>query len=477
MWCQIQKFSKLSIVVLILEAWFLVVIYLYLWDLYTKPQIPSPPNLLPSLVPPEELSKDSVQVSPPIEPQLPSWLQTSLEVPLGQPEAPQKLPGLPHNFSVDYNIAKSPSSLALPALGVLYRHQHPADCNQQKFIVWTFPGKTSTRNVGSIYTNIVRWFPAAFKSGRILVLDDRNWALADCPSKNSECYFEPITNCRIEYVSEIRESEVFTITDLDKQKFASLPQDKRVWKAPSSWWYMEGDLQAEASIIWPGKSFRHVCHLMSATVLYAMRPNKWLLSEISRKLNGSFPEDFDPSRAVGMPIRASDKCRGHSVSHSANGEVACSNTVNNYMSFVEKLYEFDPRVDTLLVSSEDAGIVQLVKEKNEERFKNTGRRWRILLNKGDIMQGSGSATYLVEKARTGEHSISDQVIAAMSSIHFQLRSRYLMVTFQSSFSILTYLMHMEDSMTFTDQRMRLSLFTSEVSVIKERSRPVTTFSC
>eukprot|EP00238_Polyblepharides_amylifera_P003143 CAMPEP_0196591424 /NCGR_PEP_ID=MMETSP1081-20130531/69560_1 /TAXON_ID=36882 /ORGANISM="Pyramimonas amylifera, Strain CCMP720" /LENGTH=94 /DNA_ID=CAMNT_0041914781 /DNA_START=173 /DNA_END=458 /DNA_ORIENTATION=+ len=85
------------------------------------------------------------------------------------------------------------------------------------------------------------------------------------------------------------------------------------------------------------------------------------------------------------------------------------------MNFVEKIYEFDPRVDTLLVSSEDVSVVQSVKEKNEERFQITGRRWRILLNKGDIMQGSGSATFLVEKARKSEHSVSDQVIAALSS--------------------------------------------------------------
>ena len=48
----------------------------------------------------------------------------------------------------------------------LFLHQHPVDCQTQKFIVWKFPDKKSTRNLSSIYTNIMRWMPLALHTVR-----------------------------------------------------------------------------------------------------------------------------------------------------------------------------------------------------------------------------------------------------------------------------------------------------------------------
>jgi hypothetical protein len=48
----------------------------------------------------------------------------------------------------------------------IWTRQFPQDCSTAKFLVWKFPGPGSTRNVGSIMTNAVRWFVTAYVTVR-----------------------------------------------------------------------------------------------------------------------------------------------------------------------------------------------------------------------------------------------------------------------------------------------------------------------
>ena len=52
-----------------------------------------------------------------------------------------------------------------------------------------------TRNVGSITTQVAHWMGDALISDRILIWGPQEWDMADCPEKNWECYFEPISSC------------------------------------------------------------------------------------------------------------------------------------------------------------------------------------------------------------------------------------------------------------------------------------------
>jgi hypothetical protein len=60
--------------------------------------------------------------------------------------------------------------------------------------------------------------------------------------------------------------------------------------------------------------YRNTCVMFSHLMTYILRPNPWMTQQIEAKLAGSFPSDFDPMRAVGLPIRGSDKCIGHGAS-------------------------------------------------------------------------------------------------------------------------------------------------------------------
>lgn len=135
-----------------------------------------------------------------------------------------------------------------------------------------------------------------------------------------------------------------------------------------------------------------------------------------------------------------------------------------YMELANKVRSFDPAVDTILVSSEDPGVIAEVKALNEQHVLEGGAAWTILTNQGDLMQGSGSATYFVEKARQGTLSLSRQMVSAISTLHFQMRSKYLFVTFRASFHILMHALHIEDAVTFTAGRMRLDTDTTDVHI-------------
>jgi len=63
----------------------------------------------------------------------------------------------------------------------------------------------------------------------------------------------------------------------------------------------------------PDNMFRNTCVMFSHLMTYMLRPNAWMTQRVEAKLADSFPPDFDPMRAVGLPIRGSDKCYGHSA--------------------------------------------------------------------------------------------------------------------------------------------------------------------
>jgi len=370
---------------------------------------------------------------------------------------------------------KYPSVEDEPVIRHIWEHQHPQNCSKMKFIVWKFPPKSSSRNIGSIYTNAMRWLPQAMVHDRILIFDDRDWSLADCPSKNSECYFEPITNCSIKDLDSVPPSERFQIKDLTKAGVTRLVhahRNTRIWKAPASWWMHEDTLKLEAWF-WPAKSLQHGCRTWSAAIYFMLRPKQWVQKAVDARLAGSFPPDFDPTRTVGMPIRASDKCFGHRVRNSAPGERQCL-PPEKFWAVAEKIREYDPTVDTVLLSSEDRSWVA----KLTQLAAASAKKWRVVTNKGDHMAGSGSATYFQQLSKKGNFSLREQMVDALSSLQFQMRSRYLLVSFDSSFLLLMHVWHLSDSGTFSNRRMQIDMATvAEVNWQPSKLGPLTRFQC
>jgi hypothetical protein len=367
----------------------------------------------------------------------------------------------------DYDRVKWPAREEVPATRRIWQNQHPKDCSQAKFIVWRFPDKESTRNFGSIYIDVLNWMFLAIDKGRVLILDDRDWSLGDCALKSSECYFKAITHCKIENVMGLPSEQRFLITELSNEAYIKLETDnqkqKRVWIAPDSW-SMEMDVTKKRAILWPSITPRPLCHSQTAILQYLLQPQDWVKRAIEAKLAGVFPIDFDPSRTIGLPIRASDKCRGHSIGDSAGGEHDCKEVgIEEAMRLVDEIHAFDPTVDTLILTSEDPATIQRGTQLASQHagawpLSAGGKGLRVLTNRGDAMQGSGSATFLVEKAKADNStSVADQVVSALSSLHLQLRARYLIATYSTSFHLTMQALHRSDHLTFTSDRLAFPL--------------------
>jgi len=355
------------------------------------------------------------------------------------------------NSPAKFDRIKWPARMEVPVTRRIWQNQHPADCRAAKFVVWPFPGAASTRNFGSIYIDVLQWMFIAVDKGRVLILDDRNWSLGDCPLKSSECYFEPITHCKVADVMASQPQDQFRITDLSIKGYSALPDDKRVWIAPEAW-SIAMDETRKRAMLWPSVTPRPLCHSQTAILQYLLAPQRWVRESVQAKLQGVFPEDFDAARTIGLPIRASDKCKGHSIIDSAGGEHDCSEVgIEEAFKLVDEIRAFDPMVDTLLLTSEDPATIARGRQLATEGL-------RVITNTRDAMQGSGSATYLVARAKAGNGtSVSDQVVSALSSLHMQLRSRYLIPTYTTSFHLTMQALHRSDHLTFTSDRMAFPL--------------------
>ena len=86
--------------------------------------------------------------------------------------------------------------------------------------------------------------------------------------------------------------------------------------------------------------------------------------------------------------------------------------------------------------------------------KLAGSDWKLVVNNGDVMQGTGSSTALALKFKKKGVSmaVQDILASAISTIHLQLRSRYYLGTYKSSYGILMMMLHGETDTTFCSNR-------------------------
>lgn len=69
-------------------------------------------------------------------------------------------------------------------------------------------------------------------------------------------------------------------------------------------------------------------------------------------------------------------------------------------------------MDTLLLTSEDPKVVETVLATNDAAKQHGEFQWKIVVNKGDVMPGSGSATFFItQMTQANPISISEQVRA------------------------------------------------------------------
>ena len=129
--------------------------------------------------------------------------------------------------------------------------------------------------------------------------------------------------------------------------------------------------------------------MVATTFAYYFNPKPWLRKEIHERLQKSIPEELDPDRTIGVPIRRSDKCSGHDLKGSAGGEMAC-HPIETYLDGVKRLIGFDPLIENVIVTSEDKSAC----DEFIALLKKTLPNLRIIVNVGDVQQGTGSASML-----------------------------------------------------------------------------------
>jgi hypothetical protein len=127
----------------------------------------------------------------------------------------------------------------------------------------------------------------------------------------------------------------------------------------------------------------------AAAFAYYFNPRPWLRDEIHRRLQKSIPSDLDPDRTIGVPIRRSDKCRDHDIEGSAAGEMACQ-SFETYLDSVKTFLAFDPTIQNIIVTSEDKTAC----DEFVELIHNQLPELRMVLNVGDVQQGTGSGSRL-----------------------------------------------------------------------------------
>jgi len=334
-------------------------------------------------------------------------------------------------------------------VGLFYHHQNPpvTDCDQKKFLVFEMPKKKGdghTRNIGSLYSSMIMWLSWCQLNGRILVLDDRDWQLAECSTHNTECYFKPISTCKLSHaISD--ESQVLRIKDMNSLKTIS---EKTIVVPPRVHaWFPIHNEQFTFKIGW-----FHPCHRLRAALLYVWRPQPWLVDVLEDNLRAAIPPWFNPKTALGMPVRASDKCHGHDLHHSAGGELHCL-TFEVLMKAARDVRDMYPQIDTLVFTTEDPKLVVEVKSWNDKQPAD--RKWKMVYNVRDVMQGTGSAS-AITVATSGVTSKQKIMESALTSLHLQLRPRHLLYRFYTSWNLMARLLHDSDQVTFAEDRLKFA---------------------
>ena len=191
----------------------------------------------------------------------------------------------------------------------------------------------------------------------------------------------------------------------------------------------------------------------AAAYLYLLRLNQRTRERVEAWMKEIIPADMDPAHTIALPIRASDKCldeyrieSGFGVSAcvraccvawpcprrvawhlltynlmhrtAPQGESSCPN-FKEYMEVAEMVREQDPRVDTVLLSSEDARFVE-ARHNYTAPHSRTGQRqrpWRFVVNSKDVMQGSG------DRRVKNNHTMDDIFMSFYTTLQMQVRVR------------------------------------------------------
>jgi hypothetical protein len=283
------------------------------------------------------------------------------------------------------------------------------------------------------------------------------WSLASCPRRDPQCFFAPVSPC-VPSVADL--SGAAKLNKLQKNQLfanATLPveyENNRVvymlalHKISSD--HLGGKVKPTLQKIAhtlvdqlsEDDSRRRLLHqaadfileeegkregydysganskLRHAMAFYAMRPNLSYQQRMKQILGDVLPADFDANNAVGLPIRASDKCKRESE---------CL-TFDQHMQVASKMWKRHGPSTAISNVDVDASIVftteSTAMEEEQRLFvTNTSARsrypaFRFVTNSHDVTPDSGRFRDVAKNV-----SADEAMLSAFSSLQLQLAAR------------------------------------------------------
>jgi hypothetical protein len=184
--------------------------------------------------------------------------------------------------------------------------------------------------------------------------------------------------------------------------------------------------------------FGHVTKHSHSLVLYAMRPNLHYSKRLDHLMEETFPRDFDANVALGLPIRASDKCVEESECLS----------FDQYMTLMDRTWtkhekelqfgsnEHSTSVSIIVTSEAPEIHAAQLSYHNQSRGKNHSFAFNFINNQFDLRQGTGNPKKM--GARIQNSTLDDVMLSAISSLKMQLHARYTVGNCCSNFHLLLF---------------------------------------
>lgn len=195
------------------------------------------------------------------------------------------------------------------------------ECPDAKFLVSNLPseGIGASLRYGAAGSLLL-----GLSTDRVVLFQDSTpWKAASCDRHDLQCFFMPISSCVIteaEFINATALSAAESLRGLDDERY----KNQRVVRVQASAAQRGSlaSLNAKRTILntirslytnidsvdldeFMNKIAKHMGRytIDHAAALYVMRPNDLYQANIEETMDKIFPKDFDPSGAIGLPIR------------------------------------------------------------------------------------------------------------------------------------------------------------------------------
>jgi hypothetical protein len=195
--------------------------------------------------------------------------------------------------------------------------------------------------------------------------------------------------------------------------------------------------------------FGSVSKASHALVFYAMRPNLHYAQKLDRIIKEAIPKDFDPDLALGIPIRASDKCIGESECISFEKYMIMMGRVwKKHQPDILESMKRKGRRQAVLPESFNGSLIVTSEapemRKAQEIFEKQRPRgllpfnFRFVNNDYDHSQGTGNPLLMGKSVANKTVAMDEMMLSAISSLKIQLHARYTIGNCCSNFHLLMF---------------------------------------